>query len=359
VTPLLHPTLVNGRFGDPAVCLDIKFERRAVLFDLGDLHALPARKMLRLTDAFVSHAHVDHFIGFDQILRTLLGREATLRLFGPAGFIEHVGHRLASYTWNLVDRYASDLVFAVTEIADGAKARRAVFRLANRFMREDQPPAAIEGGVILAEPAFRVRAAVLDHGIPSLAYAFEESAHVNVHKDRLVAHGAAPGPWLRDVKHLLLAGAGDDTAVEAAWPGGARRFRLGEIRDAFAVAPGQKIGYVVDLRYTEANAARVAALTRGADILIIESCFAAADAALAAKRRHLTTAQAGTLARRAGVRRVEPFHFSPRYAGEEARLLAEVHAAFAGLVNDEPLGHGGAPQIGKAAELGGNDGLGD
>jgi len=28
------------------------------------------------------------------------------------------------------------------------------------------------------------------------------------------------------------------------------------------------------------------------------------------------------------VRRVEPFHFSPRYAGEEGRMMAEVMTAF-------------------------------
>ena len=32
----------------------------------------------------------------------------------------------------------------------------------------------------------------------------------------------------------------------------------------------------------------------------------------------------------AGVRRVEPFHFSPRYDGEEARMVGEVMAAFGG-----------------------------
>ena len=36
------------------------------------------------------------------------------------------------------------------------------------------------------------------------------------------------------------------------------------------------------------------------------------------------------LGRLAGVRRLEPFHFSPRYAGEEARLRAEVEDAFLG-----------------------------
>ena len=43
----------------------------------------------------------------------------------------------------------------------------------------------------------------------------------------------------------------------------------------------------------------------------------------------------GPLPRQCGVRprnvrRVEPFHFSPRYAGEQERMLAEVMTAFQG-----------------------------
>jgi hypothetical protein len=51
---------------------------------------------------------------------------------------------------------------------------------------------------------------------------------------------------------------------------------------------------------------------------------------LAAERAHLTTASAGEIARAARVKRVEPFHFSRRYEGDEERLLREVAAAFEG-----------------------------
>ena len=61
-----------------------------------------------------------------------------------------------------------------------------------------------------------------------------------------------------------------------------------------------------------------------------KAAFAEADAALATERAHLTTVAAGRIAREAGVRRIEPFHFSPRYAGEEGRLLNEVVDAFSG-----------------------------
>jgi ribonuclease Z len=102
------------------------------------------------------------------------------------------------------------------------------------------------------------------------------------------------------------------------------------LRDALTVTPGQKIGYVTDAADTPANRKAIIELARNADLLFIEAAFAQADAALAAERAHLTTVAAGRIARDAGVRRIEPFHFSPRYAGEETRLLSEVITAFYG-----------------------------
>src|ERR1700761_8820421 len=99
------PQLINDPFGDPGLYADLVFERRALLFDLGDLSALPPRKLLRVSHVFVSHRHMDHFAGFDRLLRVLLGRGKTVRLYGPAGFIDAVGHKVDAYSWNLVSSY--------------------------------------------------------------------------------------------------------------------------------------------------------------------------------------------------------------------------------------------------------------
>ncbi len=332
MTPLLHPFLVNDRFGDPALFVDFKFEKRALLFDLGDLHALDPRKILRLDAIFVSHAHLDHFAGFAQVLRVLLGRNRHIRLFGPAGFIDRVEHALAAYSWNLADRFSTELRLTVTEVLSAAEGRRASFRLKDAFRREHDAAIDLDGGLVHTGETFWVRAAVLDHRIPCLAYAVQEMAHVNVWKDRVNRLGLEVGPWLRALKRAVLQGDADDTPVRTATrEGGERVLPLGTLKcELLEIVPGQKIAYVVDALYSERNVERIVALARDADTLFIEAAFAREDEDRAAERYHLTTEQAGRLGRLAGVRRIEPFHFSPRYAGQQARLTQEVNEAFSG-----------------------------
>jgi ribonuclease Z len=75
---------------------------------------------------------------------------------------------------------------------------------------------------------------------------------------------------------------------------------------------------------------KIIRLAQGADQIFIETAFLDEDAALAAERRHLTAAQAGAIARKAGVARIVPLHFSARYAGREAELRQQAEAAWRG-----------------------------
>lgn len=175
--PLLHPMLINGRTGDPALYVETLFEKRAILFDLGDITSLSPRKIRRLEHVFVSHAHIDHFYGFDRLLRVLVGRDKQIHLYGPNGFINHVHHKLQAYLWNLVDREPGDLTFVVTEIDPSHSTQTARFRLKTAFAAEVMGTGRIDEGIVVKDPTFRVSTAALEHHTPCLGFAIEEPAH--------------------------------------------------------------------------------------------------------------------------------------------------------------------------------------
>jgi ribonuclease Z len=332
--PTLHPRLVNGRFGDPALFVETLHRHDALLFDLGDLSPLSSRDLLRITHVFVTHMHLDHFVGFDRLLRVHVGRDKRIVLVGPVGFTAAVAHKLQAYTWDLVDRYVADLLFDIIEIRGTSELIATRLRFQSSFAEEPVEPPCWSPGPVLHWPDFTLQAAILEHHGPSLGYAVQEPLHVNVWRNRLEERGFATGRWLQALKRAVVEGAGEETAISL--PDGGT-LPLGELRDLVSVERGQKIAYVTDVADTASNRIAIADLAREADTFFVEATFSAADRDLAEARAHLNTMASGEIARAANVRRLEPFHFSPRYEGEEDRMLAEVYAAFEARGQDSPV----------------------
>lgn len=325
MTWLVRPRLVNEPFADPVLFITFQFGRRALLFDLGDVGALTSRELLRVSDVFVSHTHMDHFAGFDRLLRYLLHRPGELRLVGPPGFADRVAAKLDAYTWNLLDDSSVDFALVVDEF-DGRLCGRWRFRARDAFRRSEEETPALAPGFVREEADFSIEAAVLDHGMPCLAFALQERLRVNVWRQGLVQRGLGVGPWLNEAKRAVRRGDPDDVLVTT---GDGQAISLGELRrDTLRVAPGQRIAYVVDAAAYAENIERAARLAHGADQLFIEAAFADEDAALAAARHHLTAGAAGEIARLAGVRHVTPFHFSPRYLDRPELIPEQVERAF-------------------------------
>lgn len=338
MNPSFSSYLINDVFGDPGIYVEIRWSKRALLFDLGHNDGLGPTRLLRANDIFISHTHVDHFIGFDAVLRVALGRGKTVRLFGPPGLIDNVQGKLQGYTWNLVDGYPLTLdvqEFHLQEI------RRALFRATDGFRQAEQatcplvPESTTGQFTVFSDPMFTVSAVSLNHRVPSFAFSLEEQFHINVNKQKLHEANLPVGAWLKDVKQYIWQGQPDEFRFTATLYDehhrAEREFTLGEIKERFCtISRGQKIVYVVDARFDEENEAKIISLARGADVLYCESPYLDADAEKARSRYHLTARQAGIMARKAQVRDLVVFHFSPRYTGQGEALKREAMEAFQG-----------------------------
>lgn len=319
--------LVNGPFEDPCAYVRFMHERRAMLFDAGDVRRLSQADLMKLTDVFVTHTHMDHFIGFDVILRSLLIREAPLRVYGPAGMADSVEGKLRGYSWNLIKEYSFKLDVCTVE---NNKTKWSLFYAENGFERIDRENVDINDHVILQGPSFKVRAAELRHGIPSLGFSLEEDYHININKAALTDMGFEVGPWLFELKKAIRDNMPDDHEIIIS----SSSRKLAELRALAMIGRGQKISYVADSSPDGENIARIISLVRDSDTLYCETYFIDEDMPRAVDRNHLTGKIAAGIAKEADVKTLVPMHFSPKYRNSDYNPGMEALSAFKGTLID-------------------------
>ncbi|MGA3085844.1 MAG: MBL fold metallo-hydrolase [Thermodesulfobacteriota bacterium] len=332
MNPVFHPQLVNGPLGDPALYIDMKFAQRAILFDLREIRSLTPRKILKISHVFISHTHMDHFIGFDHLLRICLGRHKVVNLYGPPNFLDQLNNKISAYTWNLVENYSDSMNLIVHEVLPD-RIKTARLKSSAGFKIEPDQEVKSFNGILHEEISFLVRAVFLDHKIPCLAFALEEKFHLNIMKTELDKMGLIKGPWLRELKEAVWRGENEKFPIRTfGYINGKLKeqvFSLGTLQNhILKITPGQKIGYVVDTIYNQDTQEAIKTLVTGADHLFIETAFLEEDGQRAKEKYHLTAEQAGTIAGRAEVKQMIPFHVSPKYSLEPNRVFQEAHSAF-------------------------------
>ena len=327
--PLFHSRLLNAPFGDPVLYIEILYKKQALLFDLGDLSSLREAKILKVSHVFVTHTHMDHFFGFDHLLRVVLGRDKDITLFGPPGIISNVAGKLSGYTWNLVKDYPLQLM--VCEVHPQF-IQNALFICSEQFQCEMGERIPFDC-VLEENPHFRVESVHLDHRIPCLAFSLKERFHININKDSLIKLGLSVGEWLRDLKQHIWEDKSESTVmtipVDKDGKSEMKNVSLGDLkREIITITPGQKIAYVADCCYSEKNVDSIISLVKSADLFFCEAAFLEKDSDKARAKDHLTARQAGVIARRAGVKTLNVFHFSPRYEECPESLDREAQMAF-------------------------------
>jgi len=331
--PSFYPKLINDSFSDPGLFIPFLFEKRALLFDLGDLSKLSARDLLKISHVFVTHTHMDHFIGFDALLRLLLGRDKEIYLFGPSDFIQKVGAKLSSYTWNLIENYENTLSINVTEI-QAENMFRQRYSSKKRFKPDGASQKLPFTGNLLSEKHFSVNAVILDHKIDCIGLTLKENFSINIIKEGLQELGLEVGPWLREFKKAVYEEGNSAQNFKVVWKDKDKRIRekdftFCDLKEKIAIiSPGQKITYIADMIGSPENITKAVDLAQDSSALFIEAAFLDKDKDMAQKKYHLTAKEAGIVARRASVKELRLFHFSPRYFGQEKELIQEAMTAF-------------------------------
>jgi ribonuclease BN (tRNA processing enzyme) len=317
----LEGVLVGGLFGDPLLHLRHTGTGRSLLLDLGQHPDLPARVAHSVSHVFVSHAHMDHFGGFPWLLRYRVGYPDTVTLVGPPGLSERVAGFVAGFTWDRIGDNGPR--FRVGEV-HGDALRWWAIQAGIPARRPDGEEALVDGIVHRADDLV-VRTAVMDHGIPVLAWSVEESPRLAVRPEVLREMGVPAGPWLGRLKRLLAEG---ELGAVVQLPDGSEE-QAGELGHRLTLqVPGRHLAYATDIADTLENRETLVRLARGADLLVCEATFLKADAARARETGHLTTRACAEIAAAAEVGLLVPFHFSHRYSEEPGSLIQELRATF-------------------------------
>jgi ribonuclease Z len=267
------------------------------------------------------------------LLRLFLGRNKDLFLCGPQGFMSNVEGKLAGYCWNLVQNYENRFILRVVELHPDRALSRS-YHCRNGFSADDTIRETPFDGVVLKEPALSINAVHLDHGTPVLAFALTERFHINIIKEKVDHLGLLPGPWLNYFKTLLYDDADPGTLLEIPSlknDGSTCTFSLGDLKRTISrISPGQRLAYIADAADTPDNREKIIAIAAGVDHLFIEAAFSHVHVDIARQKHHLTSRQAGKIARDCQVKQYSLFHYSPRYSDCPDVLEAEAKNAYSG-----------------------------
>lgn len=329
-------SLVNGIAGDPAVLSFFNQTGDSVLFDLGSLDALTNRDLLKVRHAFVSHTHIDHFIGFDRWLRVNIPHGRELEVSGPTGIIANVRGKLQGYLWNLL---VDDQVrFTVHELDRDGAVKTAVLSNTNQFNPQIiASPEPLTGPRVRPMPekpgAFitnlkdksRIEAVALDHGTPSIAYVCQAPLKFHVNTEEVARLGLNPGAWIRDLQIAMADGDFDKKIVV----GGSHEFAAKDLGAQILTYDAPRtIGYLTDILFNTENLERIKSLMEGVELLVCETNYCADDKLKATQKKHLTTKQAAIIAAHIRADHLRVFHISNIYSGRENEIVAEADDYF-------------------------------
>jgi ribonuclease Z len=319
----LQVEVLNGLQGDPAVYAFIRTSGEALLFDLGMLDQISQRDLMKVRHVFVSHTHMDHFMGFDRWLRVNIPHKRLLKIWGPAPFFERVQARLRSYSWNLIA--PDQLRFEVHELRPDGSVATALLTNTDFFaIHEEEALGSQDELTVLADGSILSTVALDHNNIVSLAYKFRSPDKLRFLHEELPGLGLTSGSWIGQlqikVKHALW---NEPTAINGKF------YPTRELAEKLLrTEEGDSLVYLTDLSFDRKNVKALRNAFGKSKRMICESSFLDQDRPRAVAKAHLTTRQAALIAMALEVEDFQIFHVSTIYGQGAEASLAEAQSFF-------------------------------
>lgn len=234
-------------------------------------------KWKKINAIFVSHTHADHVTGLPGImmLSSQVDRVDPLYIFGPPKIAEYI-----ETSRKVLDMYINYPV----------------------IVKEITAPC-----IVLEENDFLIRAFPLKHTKICVGYTLEEKDRPGEFNPECAKKLNIPcGPLWSKLQKGFEVQAADGSIVKPEQV-------LGKPRK------GRKFSYVTDTLYLDSIAKEV----KNSDLLICEGMFENALLEQAQEKKHMTAAQAATIARDSNSKKMALIHYSPRYTDRELVVLEQ------------------------------------
>lgn len=267
----------------------LNYNSENILIDCGEGIQRQFRKArlnpCKVTRILLTHWHGDHVFGLPGILSTLSfsNYSGEIYIYGPKGTNEFVRDLLKLFN----------------------------FQKNFKIIAKDVSGKFFEGS------DFYLEAGRMKHGIPTNAYNFVIKDKLRIDKKKLMKSKIPAG------KHLSDLSKGKDIVYHG------KKYRA---KDFTYLEKGKKISFVLDTLNNE----KIVPFVKGADVFVSESSFSSENAKEAKEHLHLTSEQAGQIAKKAKVGKLILTHISQRYEKDLSVLLKDAKKNFKNvqIVND-------------------------
>ncbi len=261
----------------------LNYNEENILVDCGEGTQMQFRKAklnpCKITRILITHWHGDHIFGLPGILSTLSlsGYNKTLYIYGPKHTKDFVNELLKIFN------FARNYKIEIKEI--------------------DKP------GKFLDLKDFYLESEKMSHGIPTNAYSFTKKERIRIDKKKLAKSKLPSGPLLQKLKE------GKDINHKG---------KIFKSKDLTYLDSGKKISFILDTNMNK----NIVPFVKDSDLLVCESSFHSELTDKAREHLHLTSNQAGEIAKKSKSKKLVLTHISQRYEKETKKILDDAKKHF-------------------------------